>query len=394
MRSFVLASLAGLAVAAPAAMPQDSFDWDIIDAAVEPTPTGAPMGVVSSTSSLDITAINAAATSAASSAYSEALANPVTTTGLTSATAAATSTVADDSAAATSTVADSAAETGSSLDKRDGTCASQPSGSGPKTNPDTAAAFSANTIYNSTALAAGTPPGYSVAFGPNQGATSASVYLGYYTLTSYDPYKCQQYCDQATNCYAFNIYYERDPTKDPNAVNCPNPASTVNIKCSLWGSQIDATTATNNGQWRDNFQVVIAGSMGFNKLADPPACASFNAPAELAGAIQAPSGYMGSRYYPGPYDPSQCASACIATNQYSHKHPRSDGTYDPCNFFNSYVLSKNGAPQGTYCSMYTSTWGKSLSTNYGQYRGSDRYTVGQSYGWTLTTQDSGNVAAL
>lgn len=34
----------------------------------------------------------------------------------------------------------------------------------------------------------------------------------------------------ATNCYSFNIYYERDPTKDPNAVNCPNPASTVNIK--------------------------------------------------------------------------------------------------------------------------------------------------------------------
>jgi hypothetical protein len=72
-----------------------------------------------------------------------------------------------------------------------------------------------------------------LAFGPNQGATSASVYLGYYTLTSYDPYKCQQYCDQATNCYAFNIYYERDPTKDPNAVNCPNPASTVNIKVNM-----------------------------------------------------------------------------------------------------------------------------------------------------------------
>jgi len=72
-----------------------------------------------------------------------------------------------------------------------------------------------------------------LAFGPNQGATSASVYLGYYTLTSYDPYKCQEYCDQATNCYAFNIYYERDPTEDPNAVNCPSPASTVNIKVNM-----------------------------------------------------------------------------------------------------------------------------------------------------------------
>jgi hypothetical protein len=144
MRSFILASLAGLAVAAPAAMPQDSFDWDIIDAVVEPSATGAPMGVVTSTSSLDIASVNAAATSAASSAYSDALANPVTTTGLSSA-AAATSIV---DSAATSTVADSAAETGSSLEKRDGTCAKQPSGSGPKTTPDNANAFLANPIYN------------------------------------------------------------------------------------------------------------------------------------------------------------------------------------------------------------------------------------------------------
>jgi hypothetical protein len=144
MRSFILASLAGLAIAAPAAMPQDSFDWDIIDAAVEPSATGAPMGVVTSTSSLDIASVNAAATSAASSAYSDALANPVTTTGLSS-SAAASSTI---DSAATSTVADSAAETGSSLKKRDGTCAKQPSGSGPQTRPDTANDFLANPIYN------------------------------------------------------------------------------------------------------------------------------------------------------------------------------------------------------------------------------------------------------
>ena len=141
MRYFVLASLAGLAVAAPAAMPQDSLDWDIIDAVSEPSATGAPMGVVSTSSSLDITAINAAATSAASSAFAQALADPVTTTGLTSA-AAATSTVA----------ADSAAETGSSLNKRDGTCANQPNGYGPKTTPDTASDFLANPVYNVSQL--------------------------------------------------------------------------------------------------------------------------------------------------------------------------------------------------------------------------------------------------
>jgi hypothetical protein len=134
--------------------------------------------------------------------------------------------------------------------------------------------------------------------------------------------------------------------------------------------------------------------MGFNKQAAPANCDSFNAPTELAGATQSPSGYMGARYFTGAYNPNQCASACLATNQYSHKHPRSDGTYDACNFFNSYVLSKNGDPQGTYCAMYTGTWAKSYSTNYGQYRGSDRYTVGQSYGWTMSTQDPGNVALL
>jgi len=31
---------------------------------------------------------------------------------------------------------------------------------------------------------------------------------------------------------------------------------------------------------------------------------------------------------------------------------------------NGYVLSKNGVPQGLYCSMYTQTWAPSYSTNY------------------------------
>ena len=50
-------------------------------------------------------------------------------------------------------------------------------------------------------------------------------------------------------------------------------------------------------------------------------------------------------------------------------------------FFNAYVLSKNGVPQGLYCSMYNQTWSPDYATNYGQYRGSDRYTVSESYNY-------------
>lgn len=54
-------------------------------------------------------------------------------------------------------------------------------------------------------------------------------------------------------------------------------------------------------------------------------------------------------------------------------------------FFNAYVLSENAIPQGLYCSLYNETWGPSYGTNYGQYRGSDRYTVSESYSYTKSS---------
>ena len=88
-----------------------------------------------------------------------------------------------------------------------------------------------------------------------------STYLGLYTLETYDTIKCQQYCDAATACYGINIYIERDPSVAP-ADGCDNPSSITNFKCTLWGSAVTADAATNTGQYRDNFQVVIAGSNG------------------------------------------------------------------------------------------------------------------------------------
>lgn len=34
--------------------------------------------------------------------------------------------------------------------------------------------------------------------------------------------------------------------------------------------------------------------------------------------------------------------------------------------------------------MYNKTWDRSYGTNYGQYRGSDRYTVSESYSYSKT----------
>ena len=213
-------------------------------------------------------------------------------------------------------------------------------------------------------------------------------------MESFDTTKCQQYCDAAPDCYGINIFIERDPSLTPSET-CPDPNSTTNYKCSLWGHEITKDDATNFGQWRDQFHVVISGSNGYFKDGPPPSYANFSGPSELGGSINAPvdsNSYMGSKVYPGPYDPGQCATSCQETTAYDKAHLiRPDGTYDACNFFNAYVLSKNNEPQGTYCAMYTMAWDKSYSTNYGYEDGSDYYSVSQSYAYTLTVQDPGKV---
>ena len=94
--------------------------------------------------------------------------------------------------------------------------------------------------------------------------------MALYTLTSYDTIKCQQQCDAAAGCVAFNIYIERDPSLAPGPT-CDDPVSTINYKCTLYGLPISAATATNMGQGRDLFQVAITGSNGCLTLA--PLCA-------------------------------------------------------------------------------------------------------------------------
>ena len=128
-------------------------------------------------------------------------------------------------------------------------------------------------------------------------------------------------------------------------------------------------------------------------MAPPPSVSLFNGPTELGGAINAPldsnghDTYMGYQFFPFSqaqgYDPQTCAGACTTQTTYNSQHTKPDGTYQTCVFFDAYVLSQNGIPQGLYCSLYNQTWGREYATNTGQYRGSDRYTVSRSYSYSL-----------
>lgn len=117
-------------------------------------------------------------------------------------------------------------------------------------------------LFQAMATAAPTPDGYELVFINSNASLTASDYMGLYTLTSYDTLGCASLCDQASGCEAFNMYIERDPSLNASAENCPNPPSTTNYKCTLWGTPVSVDEATNFGQYQDSFQVVIAGSNG------------------------------------------------------------------------------------------------------------------------------------
>lgn len=106
-----------------------------------------------------------------------------------------------------------------------------------------------------------TPAGYVRSFVNKQASSSANSYLGLHTFDTYNVTACAALCDAIDICTGCNMYFERDPTVNPGP-NCPNPPSFTNVKCTLWGSRLTPETATNKGQYRRDFHVVIAGSNG------------------------------------------------------------------------------------------------------------------------------------
>ncbi|KAF2662677.1 hypothetical protein K491DRAFT_753220 [Lophiostoma macrostomum CBS 122681] len=303
------------------------------------------------------------------------------------------------------------------FDRRDGLrkrndCSPETPGLGPVPGDGSVASYqdSANSLH-SVALAALPPNGYEQNFINVDASTQQVGYLTYKSLSngSYNIPECAAFCDSVQLCMAFNVWYERDPSITPAAA-CPNPAPVTNAKCALYGYPVSRESATNVGQYRgpqdangQAFQVVVIGSNGYSKSnssnsSTPGAFTNFTGPSELLnGAIFAPlvdgnDTYLGMRLYNnGPYDPSLCAATCQATTAYDQRHPAADGTYQPCNFFNAFILSKNDVSQGTYCAFYSRAWDPSYATNTGYKDGDDTYTVTSSYSYTLTTLDPGHI---
>ncbi|KAH6639605.1 hypothetical protein C7974DRAFT_449729 [Boeremia exigua] len=274
------------------------------------------------------------------------------------------------------------------LRRRDSDCSAQPLGAGPVPSPDTPDAFLASEDFATAANGASTPAGYINKFKNLKGSNNAVAYLGYNTLETYDTQSCADACTATQGCSSFNIFYERDPSQVP-ASSCSNPASTTVIKCVKWGSPITAETAVNTGQWRNDFHVVIAGSNGYvservvavdGYSGESLGSVAINAPRDCNGDDT----YMGYKLFNDgqPFEPARCAAACEAETKWNVEHLDSRML---CKFFNTYVLMKNGEPQGQYCSMYTQKWEKNVAVNDGQWRGDDHYTIASSYSYSNTT---------
>ncbi|KAI6909135.1 hypothetical protein KC318_g4057 [Hortaea werneckii] len=333
MRSHaVLALLAGAAIANP--VPQD-IDWEAVDS-LEPVPEPS-IPVVNAVAAQ--TTVPFSAAPAASSVAAAVSANPT----------------------------DTSLKMAKRAVNNDG-CAVQPA------EDDTAEAFLDNEEYDDAANSATIPAGYYQAYADKQGSSEGVYgYMGYSVLDTYDVAQCSERCNAIQGCMSINIYFERDPSVDPTAT-CTNPPSEEVIKCVYWGGPVTEASATNVGQYRRDFHVVIAGSNGYvNKSIATPD--GYQPPVALGdAAINAPldcnkkDTYMGSKY--------------------NLAHPPKNGVAQTCQFFNTYILYKNSQSVGQYCSLYSETWPATFATNRGQWRGNDHYTIGQSFAFSNNTANA------
>lgn len=360
MKTFTAVSLAllGFSAASPVAMPQD-IDFDSYDSIPVAPDLSAPIGVVAP----------AAVSYSPSSAASVAVAG------------------------ATASVDADLTKRNADLSKR-GSCDAQPAGNYPSVTPDTDDAFLSNPDFASIANSAVAPPGYFLANGYQNLKASASnpSYQTYISspLTSYNPAQCAAKCNSIVGCVSFNIYFERDPAIYVDSTNCPTASSLTRIKCSFFGAPITTADATNVGQYTGQFHVVIAGSNTYTTAPQPQP--GYTGPVSIGNAsIISPTSantYMGVQSFPmtQPFDPSVCAAACTEKSAYNTRHAAAGTAPRICNFFDAYILYKNGQNGVFTCTYYTQAYGASYATNFGQYNSAgDHFTIGHSYTYTLSS---------
>lgn len=78
---------------------------------------------------------------------------------------------------------------------------------------------------------------------------------------------------------------------------------------------------------------------------------------------------------PSSYEPGKCAADCTAKTAFNAAH----GIGMACAFFNSYVLVRNGSPEGTACAFYTRAYDAGYATNRGYGGGGEEVAIAQSY---------------
>lgn len=268
-------------------------------------------------------------------------------------------------------------------------------------SPNTPSGFFADQTLAGFSVSALAPPGFTAAFKNQFASLYGNQYMGYIQTASYNISTCSSYCT-SIGCSGFNIYYELDPTANPDPVSCPNPNSTVSVRCAFYGSAVNSQQVQNFGGWRSNFMVVVAGSNGYNVNTPPPTYQNFSAPVALAGAIMTTSGstYINSAYFANAWAPGQCVAACqnlTASNKASAASNSSAQVqgqavnYQACNFVNAFKMSLNGTLQGTYCKMYTSAAVAVNATVYSLSAYGQNYDLTYSYGYTLSTYNAGVV---
>ncbi|KAH7138800.1 hypothetical protein B0J11DRAFT_588371 [Dendryphion nanum] len=194
---------------------------------------------------------------------------------------------------------------------------------------------------------AATPKGYENTFKDLNAAVSANSYLGLHNLSSYNVQGCSKY-------------------------------SITNFKCTLWGSGVEKDAATNTGQVRRGFEVVIVGSNSYEKTSTttPAPCPGYKPPKPCKGAaINRPSCAIGSHFFPGPFNPAVCASYASAQNAMNKKNVAKGQKFLPCNMFNAYMMKRNGKAMGTYCLLYTQAVDVSYANYFVGSSGNHRFSV-------------------
>ncbi|KAF2680763.1 hypothetical protein K458DRAFT_310695 [Lentithecium fluviatile CBS 122367] len=272
-------------------------------------------------------------------------------------------------------------------------CAPQPAAYGPPTTPDTVEAFQKNPVYSKMALEAKTPTGYVQTFKNLSASVQSNSYLAYKILESYDVAGCAKYCDETDLCYGFNVFIERDPAWNPDQCSCTNPASIAQYKCSIFGSSVEKSAATNIGQWRDDFQVVIVGSNGYEKGIDasPPTVPGYGNPQDCGNKLHnQPKHCLGQRSFPGPFDASLCAAYATKQNAINLKAGLFSKLLSLLGFsngrcvqFQAAELEMDGAGWGTHCRLFTKKFNKGQANLDVSNGGSSKWGCGKSFTYDL-----------